>query len=459
MGMKVWIDQDLCTGDGLCEEIAPDVFTLLDDGLAYVKEGAKVFSDPGGPEGLANVPAGQEEADRSSPPRSAPASASSSRSSSRHPSAVHRHDPPRRGRCAVGAPHAAHGADGDRPAAPTAHQVAHLVHGDGVRRRRTGRARWRTPRRPPAPGDRSAGRPSRPAAARAPSTEQVALPTRGRRCRDRRRRCAGSPGRAPPSAARRRGTRGRRRRRPPGVGQRQGRGGEARRRRQREVVAGSNATTWPAYARAVGRLDPRPLTAGHDVGVRDDQPGRDHPAGPRLHPVARRADHLHRRRLGRARAAAPTTGDSAGGGPTSGAGGGPRTPGAARRRRASAPGCRTRPAGSRATRSIARATCDDRACRAGQPGTSAMVGRTTHRASEDPDEPAAAPRAASVGPGCRWHEPVQPARRPGARSPGRPWPSEEDAGTDQEAARRRLGRRPVSRIARQQPRGSSDRRR
>ncbi len=22
--MKVWIDQDLCTGDGLCEEIAPE---------------------------------------------------------------------------------------------------------------------------------------------------------------------------------------------------------------------------------------------------------------------------------------------------------------------------------------------------------------------------------------------------------------------------------------------------
>ena len=44
--MKVWIDQDLCTGDGLCEEIAPDVFTLLDDGLAYVREGDKVFSDP-----------------------------------------------------------------------------------------------------------------------------------------------------------------------------------------------------------------------------------------------------------------------------------------------------------------------------------------------------------------------------------------------------------------------------
>jgi ferredoxin len=60
--MKVWIDQDLCTGDGLCEEIAPDVFTLLDDGLAYVKEGDKVYENPGGAEGLANVPGGMEEA-------------------------------------------------------------------------------------------------------------------------------------------------------------------------------------------------------------------------------------------------------------------------------------------------------------------------------------------------------------------------------------------------------------
>ena len=53
--MKVWIDQDLCTGDGLCEEIAPDVFTLLDDGLAYVKEGSKVFNSPGGAGDLAAV--------------------------------------------------------------------------------------------------------------------------------------------------------------------------------------------------------------------------------------------------------------------------------------------------------------------------------------------------------------------------------------------------------------------
>src|ERR1700704_3495884 len=60
--MKVWIDQDLCTGDGLCEEIAPAVFTLLDDGLAYVKEGDKVFSEPGGAEGLANIPDGMLDA-------------------------------------------------------------------------------------------------------------------------------------------------------------------------------------------------------------------------------------------------------------------------------------------------------------------------------------------------------------------------------------------------------------
>lgn len=36
--VKVWIDQDLCTGDGLCVEICPDVFFMHDDGLAYVKE-------------------------------------------------------------------------------------------------------------------------------------------------------------------------------------------------------------------------------------------------------------------------------------------------------------------------------------------------------------------------------------------------------------------------------------
>ena len=61
--MKVWIDQDLCTGDGLCEEIAPDVFVLLDDGLAYVREGDKIFAaaegNLEGAEGLATFTDGQ----------------------------------------------------------------------------------------------------------------------------------------------------------------------------------------------------------------------------------------------------------------------------------------------------------------------------------------------------------------------------------------------------------------
>ncbi|NDB59805.1 ferredoxin [bacterium] len=54
--MKVWIDQDLCTGDGLCAEIAPDVFIMLEDGLAYVQENGKVFSKlRGNPEGAAGL--------------------------------------------------------------------------------------------------------------------------------------------------------------------------------------------------------------------------------------------------------------------------------------------------------------------------------------------------------------------------------------------------------------------
>lgn len=53
--MKVWIDQDLCTGDGLCTDHAPEVFTLLEDGIAYVKEGGAVLNDPGGARSLARV--------------------------------------------------------------------------------------------------------------------------------------------------------------------------------------------------------------------------------------------------------------------------------------------------------------------------------------------------------------------------------------------------------------------
>jgi ferredoxin len=60
--MKVWIDQDLCTGDGLCEEICPDIFTLQDDGLAYVKNDGTVMNDPGGAQGAVEVAANLEDA-------------------------------------------------------------------------------------------------------------------------------------------------------------------------------------------------------------------------------------------------------------------------------------------------------------------------------------------------------------------------------------------------------------
>ncbi|MFD8572835.1 ferredoxin [Streptomyces sp. NPDC059639] len=36
--LEVWIDQDLCTGDGICAQYAPEVFELDIDGLAYVKD-------------------------------------------------------------------------------------------------------------------------------------------------------------------------------------------------------------------------------------------------------------------------------------------------------------------------------------------------------------------------------------------------------------------------------------
>jgi ferredoxin len=65
MAMRVWIDQDLCTGDGICVEIANPIFGLHDDGLAYVKEqswatiqGPDASGAPAlaGPSGMASVP-------------------------------------------------------------------------------------------------------------------------------------------------------------------------------------------------------------------------------------------------------------------------------------------------------------------------------------------------------------------------------------------------------------------
>jgi ferredoxin len=37
--MKVWVDHDLCTGDGLCAEKAPAIFHLV-DGISHVRDGA-----------------------------------------------------------------------------------------------------------------------------------------------------------------------------------------------------------------------------------------------------------------------------------------------------------------------------------------------------------------------------------------------------------------------------------
>ena len=36
--LRVWVDQELCTGDGLCAQYAPEVFEFDIDGLAYVKD-------------------------------------------------------------------------------------------------------------------------------------------------------------------------------------------------------------------------------------------------------------------------------------------------------------------------------------------------------------------------------------------------------------------------------------
>jgi ferredoxin len=36
--LHVWVDQSLCTGDGLCVQYAPEVFEFDIDGLAYVKD-------------------------------------------------------------------------------------------------------------------------------------------------------------------------------------------------------------------------------------------------------------------------------------------------------------------------------------------------------------------------------------------------------------------------------------
>jgi ferredoxin len=46
--LRVSVDQDLCTGDGLCVQYAPEVFEFDVDGLAYVKDAAGELQLPPG---------------------------------------------------------------------------------------------------------------------------------------------------------------------------------------------------------------------------------------------------------------------------------------------------------------------------------------------------------------------------------------------------------------------------
>ena len=42
--MRVWIDQDECSGVGVCVQDCPQVFVLGSDGLAYVTVGGRMYA-------------------------------------------------------------------------------------------------------------------------------------------------------------------------------------------------------------------------------------------------------------------------------------------------------------------------------------------------------------------------------------------------------------------------------
>ena len=60
--MRVWIDQDLCTGDGLCVDHCPKVFVLLEDGISYVHLDGWIGNNPGQYDSLLAVPTRHEAA-------------------------------------------------------------------------------------------------------------------------------------------------------------------------------------------------------------------------------------------------------------------------------------------------------------------------------------------------------------------------------------------------------------
>ena len=49
LSVRVWIDQDCCTGAGLCVDHCPGLFTVLDDGIGYVRNGTAVMNHPDDP--------------------------------------------------------------------------------------------------------------------------------------------------------------------------------------------------------------------------------------------------------------------------------------------------------------------------------------------------------------------------------------------------------------------------
>lgn len=42
--MRVWIDQDECSGVGVCVQDCPQVFVLGSDGIAYVTTGGRIYA-------------------------------------------------------------------------------------------------------------------------------------------------------------------------------------------------------------------------------------------------------------------------------------------------------------------------------------------------------------------------------------------------------------------------------
>lgn len=54
--IRVYIDQDLCTGSTVCESITPQVFTMDDDGLATAIDSGAALPAGGAPLGAVVPP-------------------------------------------------------------------------------------------------------------------------------------------------------------------------------------------------------------------------------------------------------------------------------------------------------------------------------------------------------------------------------------------------------------------